>query len=79
MPNWVKHVLWALLVIILIARWRDLAGCLKGLGGSIGGLFRDSALRFEAPVYKFAVFGVIVVAITALWAIYWNNRSGRTP
>jgi len=76
MPKWVKHTLWAFLVIVLIARWREVGGWLKDLAAGIGGFFKGDALGFDDPIYRFAVFGVLVVAVVALWTVYWNNRSG---
>ena len=74
MPKWVKHMLWALLAIFLIARWRDVGGWLGNIGRSIGALVSGEALSFDDPIYRFTVFGVLVVAAVALFAL-WVNRS----
>lgn len=79
MPRWVKHLLWGLVAIILIARWRDVAGWLRSLGASIRAPFSGEAFSFDDPVYRFAAFGLLLVTIVTLWAIYWNNKSKRNP
>ena len=77
MPKWAKHLLWALIALILLAHWRAVGVWIGELCRGIGNLFDSDMFRFNDPVYRFAVFGVLIVALVALAALYFNNRPGK--
>jgi len=79
MPKWVRNVLWAFALIILIARWRDLARWLRSLLVGITAPFSELPAGFEDPTDRFLALGLVIVMVVALWKIYWMHRSDRKP
>jgi hypothetical protein len=77
MPKWAKTVLWILVVLVAIARWRDIASWLGDLAASIKTPFDREMFCFEDPVVRFAAFGILMVTVVALWKIYWSHRWNR--
>ena len=77
MPKWAKNILCAFVLILLIARWRDAATWVGNLVGGIRMPFDNDLFRFNDPVFRLTVFGILVVMVVALWKIYWMHRSDR--
>ena len=75
MPKWVTHTLWLLLMLILLARWREVGQWLTEAGGDLAEMFRGPFFGFYRPADRLAIFGMLVVAVMTMWAIYWHNRS----
>lgn len=74
MPSWVKHALWILVALIVLANFREIGGWLAGIASSIGDNLRGPVFGFHDPVYRFAVFGVLVVAFVAIVSLLCSSR-----
>ena len=74
MPNWAKQLLWLLIALILLAHWREVGSWIRNLTRNLADILHTDYLDFHYPVYRFMVFGILVVAAVSFWAI-WNNRS----
>ena len=74
MPTWLKNSLWLLAALICLAKWREISHFFGSLIIRLTGDSGDSLFHFDDPVHRFMVLGVLIVAVVALWAVYWNNR-----
>lgn len=74
MPKWVKNTLWLLVMLILLARWREVGHWLAEAAGNLGEMFGRSCFGFYSRPFRLAVFGILVVALVAMWGMYWRNR-----
>jgi RsiW-degrading membrane proteinase PrsW (M82 family) len=79
MPNWVKHALWLFILLLLLARWRQVAEFISGIAGSLREACCNSSSSPTACFMSFLVFGILVVMATVLWAIYCRNRPEKKP
>ena len=80
MPNRVKHALWALVLLVLLARWRQVAELGSHMVASLKELLcRGSSSAPADSFMSFLAFGILVVMVTALWAIYWRSKSEKKP
>ena len=79
MPNWARNTLWILLFLILLANHRQVGEWLMAFGSGLKELFPADLLHYDDPFIRFMLTGILIVSVVALWAIYWNNRSKRSP
>ena len=80
MPNWVKHAAWMLILLLLLARWRKVAEFVSGIGASLKALlYRSSYSSPEDSFLPFLMFGILVVMLTALWAIWCRSKCEKKP
>jgi hypothetical protein len=79
MPNWVKHGFWAFILLLLLARWRQVAEFVSGICGSLKEACCNRSSSPHDSCVSFLVFGILVVMATVMWAIYCRNRPEKKP
>jgi RsiW-degrading membrane proteinase PrsW (M82 family) len=79
MPNWVKHVCFGFVLLLLLARWRQVAEFISGIGSSLTEVCRNSSSSPHDSFMSLLVLGILAVTITALWAIWCRSKSEKKP
>ena len=77
MPRWVQHTLWFLLLLILLANHRKVGAGLAAFGSGLKDLFSADLFRYEDPLARFLLTGILIVAVVGILKIYWTGRSNR--
>ena len=79
MRNIVLKLPEAFVLLLLLARWRQVAEFISGIGGSLKEVGRSSSSSPHDSFISCCVFGVLVVMAVGMWAIYWRGKSGKKP
>ena len=77
MPRWVKHALWILASLILLASWRQVGRFLAELVRSVAAAFHQALFGWDDPLYRFVVFGLVLVVCLGAWRIWCDSRARR--
>ena len=79
MPNWVKHALWAIIVLILLAKWREVSQWVMAILGAFVMLVHQALFGWDDPLYHFAFLGILVVAALGAWRLWLEHRGSKNP
>lgn len=73
MPKWFKNMIFILIFLVALANFRAIGEGFSQLVDGLGNLFRWDIFHYRDRNVRFAVFGVLIVTIVALWKIFWMH------
>ena len=74
MPQWCRQGFFILIFLVALANFEAIGEGVSQLAGAVGGIFRSDLFHYHEPERRFAMAGLLVLMVVAMWAIFWQNR-----
>jgi len=74
MPQWCRQCFFILIFLVALANFEAVGEGILQLAGAVGDLFRSDLFHYREPERRFAMAGLLVLMVVAMWAIFWKNR-----